>query len=129
MNRLFAPALTIVTTAVAAVGAAALVSSKAYADDITIDPTPFVSTRSRAEVKAELMSQPELVRAAASEWAMQHNEPPRLDSGYTRAQASSEYKAARQEVSALTAEDSGSSYLMRQAMRTKASITVAGSAR
>ena len=60
---------------------------------------------------------------------MQYNQRAQLMSGYTREQASSEYKAARQEVSALTSEDSGSSYLMRQAMRTKTGITVAGSAR
>src|SRR5512140_663326 len=129
MTRHFAPALTIVTTIIAAIGAAALVSTKAHADDITIDPTPFVSTRTRAEVKAEVTAQPQLVRDGASEWALQHNVPTRLDSGFTRQQAVAQYKASRQEVSALTAEDSGSSYLMRQAMRGKAGITVVGAAR
>jgi hypothetical protein len=129
MNRHFAPALTIATTVIAAIGAAALVSTKAHADDITIDPTPFVSTRTRAEVKAEVTAEPQRVRDGASEWALQHNEPTRLDSGYTRQQALADYKASRQEVSALTAEDSGSSYLMRHAMRMQSGVKVAGAAR
>ena len=76
----------------------------------TIDTTPFVSTRTRAEVKAELTAQPQFVRDGGSEWAMQYNQPAQLMSGYTRQQAVSEYMAARQEVSAFTSEDSGSSY-------------------
>ena len=129
MNRHFASVLTFAVTTAAVACAAAMASSSAYADDITIDTTPFVSTRSRAEVKAELMSQPQFVTAAASEWTLQHNQQSPLMSGYTRQQASAEYKAARQEVSALTAEDSGSSYLARHAMRVNAGLTVAASAR
>ena len=129
MNRHFASVLTFAATTAAIACAAAMASGSAYADDITIDTTPFVSTRSRAEVKAELMSQPQLVTAAASEWTMQHNQQSPLMSGYTRQQASAEYKAARQEVSALTGEDSGSSYLARHAMRVNTGLTVAASAR
>lgn len=129
MNRHFASVLTFATTTAAIACAAAMASGKVYAETPTIDTTPFVSTRSRAEVQAELMSQPELLSAAGGEWAMQHNQVPQLKSAYTREQALSEYKAARQEVSALTAEDSGSSYLARQAMRGNASMTVAGAAR
>lgn len=121
--------LTFATTVAAVFCAAAMVSGKAYADDITIDTTPFVSTRTRAEVKAELTAQPQFVRDGGSEWAMQYNQPAQLMSGYTRQQAVSEYMAARQEVSAFTSEDSGSSYLMRHAMRNNAGVKVAGSAR
>jgi hypothetical protein len=127
MNRHFV--LTFASTAAAVFCAAVMVSGKAYADDITIDTTPFASTRTRAEVKAELTAQPQFVRDGGSEWAMQHNEPMRLASGYTRQQALADYKASREEVSALTAEDSGSSYLMRHAMRGKGRLTVARSAR
>lgn len=59
MNRNLASALTIGATAAAAVAVAALGPAKAYADDITIDTTPFVSSKSRAEVQAELMRQPD----------------------------------------------------------------------
>lgn len=129
MTRQLASALALATTVAAVACAAAMASGKAYADDITIDTTPFVSTRSRAEVQAELLSQREFLSAAGGEWAMQYNQAPQLKSGNTREQVSSAYKAARQEVSALTAEDSGSSYLARQAMRGNASMTVAGTAR
>jgi hypothetical protein len=64
MNRNLVSALTIAATAAAAVALAALASEKAYADDITFDQTPFASTRTRAEVKTELLRQGELLRAA-----------------------------------------------------------------
>lgn len=127
MNRHFASALATTTAAVACV--AAIASSNAYAETPTIDNTPFVSTRSRAEVRAELMKQRELVSAAASEWTMQYNHVPQLKSAYTGEQAKAEYKAAREEVSAITSEDSGSSYFARQAARMNAGTIMAGAAR
>ena len=47
---------------------------------------------------------------ASSEWSTQMNEPRQMLSDLTRAQVTAEYIAARREVSALNAEDSGSSY-------------------
>lgn len=117
MNRIVASALSLAATTAAIACVAAIASSNAYAETPTIDKTPFVSTRTRAEVQAELMSQPELLRAAASEWSMQHNQAPQLKSAYSREQAKSQYKASRDEVSALTSEDSGSSYFARQPIR------------
>ena len=116
MNRNLASALTVGATAVAAITIAALGPTKAYADDITVDNTPFVSSKSRSEVRAELMGQSNTVWAGASEWALQRNEVPRLQSGYTIEQARSQFKTSRLEVSALTGEDSGSAYLTRVAM-------------
>ncbi len=84
MKRNLASALAIGATAAAAIAIAALGSGKAYADDITIDPTPFVSTKTRAEVRAEFMGQPALVTAAGSEWTLQHNQVPHMTSGYTQ---------------------------------------------
>ena len=99
-------------------------------DDITIDNTPFVSSRSRAEVQAELMSRSDLVRAGASEWALQRNQLPAVASSYTKEQARSEYKSARQYVNALTGEDSGSAYFAgTAARRVNASATMGGPAR
>ena len=43
MNRNLASTLTITATAAAAFALAAMASSNAYADDITVDNTPFVS--------------------------------------------------------------------------------------
>lgn len=111
MNRKLATTLTIVSTVAAAVAFAAMASGNAYADDITIDPNPFVSTRTRAEVQAEVMGQAEALGTASSEWSMQLGEPVSPQSTLTRAQVMQEYVASRHEVNALNAEDSGSSYL------------------
>jgi hypothetical protein len=108
MNRHFASFLTATTTAAAVLAVAAIASGNAYADDITIDTTPFISTKTRAEVRAEVMGQS--LTSAATEWAMQMNDVPQFSSGYTREQARAEYIAARDEVMARNAEDSGSSY-------------------
>jgi hypothetical protein len=108
MNRNLASALSITITVAAGLAAAAMASGNAYADDITIDTTPFISTKTRAEVRAEAMGQS--LTSAASEWAMQLNHAPQSQSAYTREQATAEYIAARNEVHSRNAEDSGSSY-------------------
>jgi hypothetical protein len=51
MNRNLASTLSIVSTAAAAFAFAAIASGNACADDITIDNTPFQSTRTRTEVQ------------------------------------------------------------------------------
>ena len=129
MNRQFAHALAFATTTAAVACAAAIASSPAYAEGPILQDTPFVSTRTRAEVQAELMRQPELLSASAHEWILQRNQPTALRSAYTSEQARAEYVAAREEVSALTSEDSGSSYLAAQRMRMNGDTIVAGSAR
>ena len=60
---------------------------------------------------------------------MQHNEVPQLKGAYTSEQVRAQYRASRDEVSAMTAEDSGSSYFARQPMRANARTVVAGPAR
>lgn len=129
MVRHFASVFAIATTTAAIAGVAAIGSSQAYAETPTIDNRPFVSTRARAEVQAEVMRDRAIVSAGASEWAMQHNYVPQLNSGYTRAQAQSEYQAARHEVSAMNSEDSGSSYVARKVIHENAGIAMAGGAR
>ena len=111
MNRNLATTLTLVSTGAAALALAAIASGNAYADDITIDPTPFVSSRTRAEVQAEVMGQGEALRMASSEWSTQQDAAVLPQSTLTRAQVTQEYIASRREVNALNAEDSGSSYL------------------
>ena len=118
MNRNIASALATGTTiAAAALAAAAITAGNAYADDITIDKTAFVSTRTRAEVQAELLSQPQLLTAAASEWSLQQDPSPHAKSAFTSEQAKAEYKVSRQYVSALTGEDSGSAYFIKRTVR------------
>lgn len=127
MNRNLASILTITTTTAAAVLAvAAMTSGTAYADDITVDNTPFVSTKTRAEVQAEVMGQAEALRLASSEWSMNQAAQPR--SAHTSAQAKADYIASRSEVHALTAEDSGSSYLARLPRHMSTGVILAGSA-
>jgi hypothetical protein len=111
MNNRIASATTFSFTVAVATIAAAFLSSNAFADDITIDTTPFVSMKSRAEVRAEVMSHRDQLMAAG-ELATQQTEP--FHSTYTAEQVRAEYKAARNEVQMMNAEDSGSSYLAQQ---------------
>ena len=112
MNQRIASGLAFAATATAgAIAAAAIIASgKAYADDITIDDTVFVSSRTRAEVRGEVLQHPELV------------------SGYSREQARLDYQMARDEVKAITSEDSGSAYFARRPMGMDRTL-LAGSAR
>ena len=50
---------------------AAFASAAARADDITIDPTPFQSARTRAEVQAELV---QFKRSGVNPWATSYNQ-------------------------------------------------------
>jgi hypothetical protein len=124
MNHRIASAITFASTVAAATVAAAFLTTSAYAETPTIDTTVFVSTRSRADVQAELMGQRGQITAAASEWTMQHNDARPFQSTLTAEQVRSEYKAARNEVRMLTGEDSGSSYFA-QMRRSAPSGTIA----
>ena len=127
MDRNLASTLTITATAAAALALAVMASSNAYADDITVDNTPFVSSKTRAEVQAEVIGQDMTI--ASSEWAGQMNEPRRTMSDLTRAQSTAEYLSARREVSALNAEDSGSSYFATLPRRVDGSVIMASESR
>jgi hypothetical protein len=130
MNRNLASTLTIVSTAAAAFALAAMASGNAYADDITVDNTPFVSTRTRAEVQAEVMGRAEQLRMANSEWSTQQHQRSE-SSGLTRAQVTAAYIASRLEANALNSEDSGSAYLAALPRRTNGvnGVIMAGSER
>jgi hypothetical protein len=117
MNRI-ASTLAFAGTVVAASLAATVTPGEALAETPTIDTTPFVSTLSRAEVRAELLRGRQMVSAAGSEWAMQQNRHLPVASGLTRAQVTAEYIAAREEARALTSEDSGASYFAMARTRT-----------
>ena len=129
MNRKLASILSIASTSAAILAAAAISSGNAYADDITVDNTPFVSTKTRAEVQAEVMGRSEQLRIASSEEAMQSNHVSQPSSSFTRAQATAEYIAARDQVKALNSEDSGSSYFAAAPRSTGAGVIMAGSQR
>jgi hypothetical protein len=127
MNR-FASTLAYAATVAAATLAATLMSGNALAETPTIDTTPFISTRSRAEVQAEVLRARDQVSAAGTEWALQQNERRPLMAGLSRSQVTAEYVAARDQVRAMTAEDSGSSQLAHARVRS-ADTMIARSAR
>lgn len=102
MNRNFALALCFASASI----------GTAFADDITIDPTPFVSTKSRAEVKAELK---QFQASGVNPWADDYNPLPETHGTMSRAEVTAAYLGSRNEVQALGSEDSGSSYLARVA--------------
>jgi len=111
MNRRISSVIAFSSSAVAATLAAMAMAGSARADDITIDNTPFVSSKTRDEVKAEFMSQRGQYSSAGYEWAMQHNTQQPFVSTTTRAQVTAEYIASRDQVHAMDSEDSGSASL------------------
>ena len=128
MNHRLSSIVTFGTTLAAAVLGAALMTGSARAEGPIGDNSSFTSSRTRAEVKAELMRDRHQVTSAGSEWAMQRGEPLQAANGYTRAQAQAEYIAARDEVRAMTSDDGGSSYIARSTVL-KPDTLFAGSTR
>jgi hypothetical protein len=102
MNRKLALALALVFVA----------GGNALADDITVDPHPFVSTASRAQVREELR---QYRQAGVNPWADDYDQLAHAARTMTRAEATAGYMAARKEVAAFTGEDSGSGFLARVA--------------
>lgn len=90
----------------AATVAVALVSAGAYAESPTIDTTPFVSTKTRAEVQAELKTP----YIGGNPWSTRYDMFAQRGA-LTKEQVRGAYKMSREEVHALTAEDSGSAFL------------------
>jgi hypothetical protein len=122
-------ALAAVAAAAAAATAALVLPRTAYADDITIDPTPFVSTRTRADVRSELLGRADILRHQSSEWALQSNEPTAFKSPFTPQQAREEYRASRVQVNALNGEDSGSAYFKMSPLRVNPATSMGAPAR
>ena len=100
MNRNFAIALVLATAA----------AGNAFADDITVEATPFVSSMSRAEVQAQVQQ----ARASGVDvWADSYDQLATFHSERSRADATAEYIAERDSVMAFNGEDSGSVRLAR----------------
>ncbi len=96
--------------AIAIVSASAAVAGSAFAEDYDSHNPAFESSRTRAEVQAELA---QFKQAGKSPWSISYNQLADFQSGKSRAQVVGEYIASRDRVSAFTGEDSGSSYLAR----------------
>lgn len=98
MNRKFALALVV----------AAAAAGNAFADDITVETSPFVSTLTRAEVQAQLSQR---TPATSNPASIQYNPLANFNSTLTREQVVADYIANRDWVAAMTGQDSGSAYL------------------
>ena len=101
-------------TLVLATAATSAFAGTTYLGDIAVESTPFVSTRTQAEVRAELA---QYKQAGVNPWSMSYNPLKYFHSAKARAQVEQEYLASRDEVRAITAEDSGSSYFAQHRVR------------
>ena len=111
MNRYLALAMAIACTA----------AGPAFADDITVDPQPFVSTLSRAQVMEEYR---QFRLSGVNPWADDYT-PAALASTRSRAEVTAEFMASRSMVAAFSGEDSGSDYLAHAAKVQPAASAVA----
>ena len=105
MNRTLIASL----LAVAAAG-----TNVAFADDITVETHPFVSTLTREQVQADLQ---QYRAAGVNPWSTSYNPVAHFQGARTRAEVTAEYLRARDEVAAMNGEDSGSSWQAAQARR------------
>jgi hypothetical protein len=83
-------------------------AGSALADDPTIANERFASAKSRAEVLADLQA---YKASGVNPWANSYQPLKYFHSDKTRAEVVADYLASRDEVTALTREDSGSAYL------------------
>jgi hypothetical protein len=83
----------------------------AYADDITMDPVPFTSALTRAQVMQDLR---QYRQAGVNPWADDYNQLAQFRSSLSREQVLAEFMLTRDSVAALGGEDSGSMYMARR---------------
>lgn len=113
MNRTLALALSLACAAAVA---------PVRADDITVDPNPFISAKTRAEVMEDLR---QYQQAGINPWADDYNHLAQAPSSLTRAEVTAEFMASRNAVAAFSGEDSGSSYMSRMASHRRAATEFA----
>ena len=97
-------------------------AGNAMADDITIDPNPFVSSATRAEVMEDLR---QYRMAGINAHADDYNPLAQFRSTLTRAEVMAEFHASRTQIAAFSGEDSGSIYLARAQTPADRAIVVA----
>jgi hypothetical protein len=110
MTARFASHLAFAGTVLAASLASALITGGARAETYSTEIRDFVGTRDRADVRQEVMADRSLF-AASNELSTQGHAQAPMQTGYTRAEARAAYIAARDEVHAVTGEDSGSAWM------------------
>jgi hypothetical protein len=104
---------------------AASAAGSAFAESPTVLKDGFTSTKSRAEVQAELFA---YKKAGVNPWSTQYNPLAYFRSAGDRAAVTAAYIADRDAVAAIGSEDSGASYFA-QAPRAVVSETLAGQPR
>jgi hypothetical protein len=95
-------------TTIALLAAAVIASTPAYADDITVEQSPFVSSRTQEEVSAELKRP----YPGGNPWSGAYNMF-QARSNATSEQIQGEYTSSRDRANAFHGEDSGSVHIMK----------------
>jgi hypothetical protein len=85
--------------------AAAALSGQAFAETPTVVNEKFVSTKTRAEVQAELAA---YKQTGVNTYSISYNPLKTFRSSVTRDQVTAQFLADRDDVAAVTGEDSGS---------------------
>lgn len=88
------------------------------AGDIGVESRPFASTRTPAEVQAELA---QFRQSGVNPWSASYNPLRSFRSARTPAAVQQEFLASREEVRALGSEDSGSAWLAQHRVQQGAS--------
>ncbi|MDB5861138.1 MAG: hypothetical protein JWQ76_4827 [Ramlibacter sp.] len=117
MNRITA----LVAVAVTSLAGGAFAGT-GLAGDITVETEPFVSTLSRAEIRATLDG---FQKSGANPWADGYDQLAGFVGSETRAEVTAEYVVNRAVVAALTGEDSGSQYFA-EGVITRHAVRIAG---
>ena len=86
-------------------------AGSAFAESPTVVNDNFAGNRTRAEVQAELA---DYKKAGVNPWSTTYNPLRSFRSAVTRDAVVADYIASRNEVRALTGEDSGSQYLAQR---------------
>jgi hypothetical protein len=104
----------------------AAAAGSALAETPTVVNENFVSTRTRADVQAELQA---FKQSGVNPWSIQYNPLRTFKSATTREQVVAEYIASRDQVRAFSGEDSGSVHLAQGGSHATPSTTLAGQPR
>ena len=98
-------------------------AGSALADDITIDNHQFTSTKTRAEVQADLAA---YKASGVNPWSTSYQPLKYFHGTATRAEVVADYLRSRDQVHELTGEDSGSAYLAQARVPAIPTSTLAG---
>lgn len=101
---------------------AAAAAGSAFAETPTVVNDDFVSTKTRAQVQAELLA---WRQAGVNPWSIRYNQLDHFRSQASRVEVTAGYMTERDAVAAIGSEDSGAAYFA-QSPRTVRSETLAG---